>query len=65
MLSLEGGNNASISLCCSFFRENCELALKERVAKRLFSTVAALQTSFLKCPLSFLVVGHDFSAIKL
>lgn len=55
MLSLEGRNNASISLCCSFSRVNCELALKKRVAKRLFSRVA---DQFFKMSAVFLVVGH-------
>lgn len=41
------------SHCCISSRVNCKVALKKRIAKRLFSRVAVLQTIFLKCLLVF------------
>lgn len=57
------------SVCCSFSRVNWELALKKRVAKRLFSRVAVLQTNFKNVFCLFSGRSCDiffhFSAIKL
>lgn len=56
-----------LSHCCILSRENCRVALKKRIAKRLLSMIAVFQIFFF-CLLDFSVKSCDtlfkFSAVK-